>query len=512
MDKNKPSKKTRKNFLEKTATLTCKFFKKSGPTEKKNQIYLAFFTNFFFTFTAIIFFLPEKGTRNQTYSRNRHEKRNFILHAPEKKETWKNYLDANYFKNESRHFFDTFYKRKFKAKRRLLRAKERLYKGLYVYGGNLLFCQYFKYKIFRTHSIKFYLTILFQRKLLYSKIYKHSTKISSRACFYHKLKKYKKNYVAKAKKFNYLIKNIQEKSVALKSNFIFMFPCNDKFERLMSYQTNSHPRKKIIPPAIDFLKITGKKYEPTGTRFLKNILAEEITNIHALRETFNKISLQESNKTNLLIQGIQKANFFLKFFVFELFEKIKKDIKNSLFFIGFINRLLLGIIRTNGGNAFEKKYFIHKKSKFFFDQMQWTEGQYGIESKISLYSNKQIDNKYKMSVFLIKKEELGILFNFNLEAMQKNIVCQNFYPHFYKITMHLLNKFFVFPRGFYLEIVCKSMEILKSNQNASTAKFFFRLTLLKHRFNFFLHTYLTARLFFLIERAFRFLAWMRVKI
>jgi hypothetical protein len=512
MDKNKPSKNGKKNFLEKTVPLTRKFVKKTGTTEKKNQLYLAFFKIFFFTATAIIFFLPEKGARNQTYSRNRHEKRIFILHAPGKKETCKNYRDANYFKNESRHFFDSFFKRKFKAKRRLLRAKESLSKGLYAFGGNLLFCQNYNYKIFRTHNIKFYLTMLFQSKFLYSKIYKHNIEISSMRCFYHKLKKYKKNYVVNAKKFNYRMENIQEKSIALKSNFIFMFPCNDKFHRLMSYQINSHPRNKIIPPVLDFLKITGKKYEPTGTRFLKNILEEEMTNIHVLRETFNKISLQESTKTTLLTRGIPNTNFFLKFFVFELFEKIKKDIKNSLFFIGVIERLLTVIIRTNGGNAFAKKYFIDKKSKLFFDQMQWREGQYAIESKIYLYSNKKIDNKYKMSVFLIKKEELGIFFNFKLEALEKGIVPQNFYSHFYKIMMHLLNKFFVFPRGFYIEIACKCMEILKSNQMASTANFFFRLTLLKHRFNFFSHTHLNVRLFFLIERAYRFLAWLRMKI
>jgi predicted nucleic-acid-binding Zn-ribbon protein len=47
MDKNKPTKCAKKNFLEKTAFLTRKIFKKSMETEKKNQMYLSCFKIFF---------------------------------------------------------------------------------------------------------------------------------------------------------------------------------------------------------------------------------------------------------------------------------------------------------------------------------------------------------------------------------------------------------------------------------------------------------------------------------
>jgi len=506
MDKNKPTKCAKKNFLEKTAFLTRKIFKKSMETEKKNQMYLSCFKIFFFSDAETLFFLTEKGYQKKTYTRNRYEKRNFFVHDSEIKETYKNFMASLYFKNESKHFFEKFPRLKNKDKRILVRAKEKMPQGFYIADGNFLFCQHFNHKFFRTHSIKFYLTMLFPRNSLYSKIYKHSTKNSSTACFYHKLKRYKTNYVANARKMNYFNEYIQEKFVRSKSESTFIFPCNDVFHRLMSYRKNRNPRHKIILAPIEFLKLTGKRNEPTGTQFLKAIFAEEMSNVHALRETFNKMSLHESTKNTLGIKGNLKAKFFLKFFVFELFEKIKKDKKNSLFFNGLINRLLVVIIRTNGGNALAKNKFIHKKSHLFFDQMHSKEGQYDIESKIWLYSNKKIDNKYKMSVILSKKEEFGILLNFSLEAIQKNIVRQNLYPHFYKIMMHILSKVFVFPRGFYLEIACKCMEILKLHQLVANATFFFRLYLLKKRIGFFLHTHLNARLFFLIERAILFLA------
>lgn len=506
MEKNKHTLGVKKNFLEKTAFLTPKIFKKPEITGKKNPLHLSYFGKISYTLPKIPLFLVEKWNPNQTFTRIRHGKRNFFLQDPEKKEICQNYLDPLYYKNESRHFFESFFKTKNKAKRVLLHAKKHLPKGLFICEGNFLFCQQFKYTIFRKHSIKFYLTGLFQRKWMYSKIYKHNTKIVSITCFYHKLKRYKKNYVAKSKKFTYFLENIKEKSVRSKAIFEVMFPCNNYFHRLQAYQNNSNPRNKNLLAPVDFLKITGKKYEPIGTRYLKMILAEEINNIYALRETFNKISFQESNKTKLVFQGNLKANFFLKFFVFELFEKIKKDKKNSLFFIGLIHRLFAVITRPIAGKTSNKNYYMHKKSQIFFEQIQWKEGQYGIEAKIGLYSNKKIDTKYKMSVFLIKKEEINILFNFTLEAVSKNIVHPNFYPYFYKIMNRLLNKFLDFPRGFYLEIACKCMEILKSNPLASTALFFFRVTLLKNRIDFFLHTTLTARLFFLIERAILFLA------
>ena len=142
----------------------------------------------------------------------------------------------------------------------------------------------------------------------------------------------------------------------------------------------------------------------------------------------------------------------------------------------------------------EKKLFLSKKFILILDRLKFIETHYEIESKIWLYSNKNVDLKHKSSIIVMKKEEMKSLIDLKIISIKEKLLEKDFLKQIEMLWNCVSSKKFFSPRGFYIELLFKTILVEK----------YFLIKLLKYslicKFYTIPEDILTARFVFLMEQ------------
>ena len=119
-----------------------------------------------------------------------------------------------------------------------------------------------------------------------------------------------------------------------------------------------------------------------------------------------KLSIDELSDTQIFFSRESKNFFYFKSVINEVYGRIKTNPKKTRDFVLLIKKINTTLKNPSIQLEHEKKLFLSKKFILILDRLKFIETHYEIESKIWLYSNKNVDLKHKSSIIVMKKEEM----------------------------------------------------------------------------------------------------------
>jgi len=479
-------------FIKKISFLTDNYVKLYKFGYKK--IFFSFFCNLLIcSFNKLFYY-----NQNNIVDFFIHEWSHFNLLGSTIRKIFKNKTDLEmiYYKNESKDFYENFKRIKIEENKIILNMREKNIKISLSIKKNFVYCAKFSKKAYLTDNSIVCIFNLLKFNILFHLFYRLEKKKKNYSLFIKKKKFYKNN-------FTFYFRKITFVDLETSSDFIGpssrkkdyqQFPFSRKFREMISREAcfifkecyNLTIKEGDITKNLENVSI--------GSKLLHENIQEEYKNNKILRENFNKLSIDELSDTQIFFSRESKNFFYFKSVINEVYGRIKTNPKKTRDFVLLIKKINTTLKNPSIQLEHEKKLFLSKKFILILDRLKFIETHYEIESKIWLYSNKNVDLKHKSSIIVMKKEEMKSLIDLKIISIKEKLLEKDFLKQIEMLWNCVSSKKFFSPRGFYIELLFKTILVEK----------YFLIKLLKYslicKFYTIPEDILTARFVFFMEQ------------